>query len=471
MFKFNEKQSVFDRMNIIQGTAVKKISSDISKNKRALLFMATGTGKTKTAFKFLKHNKHFKNILWITGSIDLINDAYRTALTFDYSEKQIGIFSGSKKQNKCELTLATIQSLTRLNNLKIFKKNQFDIIIVDECHHAATVSYVRVLEKFKHVPKLGLSATPYRTDGDFLNLDKYFNLNSPAFIYTYNDGVRDGILAKPDAEKIITNSVIYGMVSHNKEFTKKQYDKLYVSVNRNYIIVDSYAKLKLNKKITNPKAICFCINIEHAKRMAELFKETLKIKCDYICGDKKYTSIEKREKLINDFKTGDLEMLCAVNILNEGVDLPSANILLLARPTTSDIVFSQQIGRGSRTNGDKNKICYILDYVDLCEKQFKTYSSSNLLTGDIGVNINKINVSYIKDDADLKVLVRKTITNLETLIPKTQLQRKEEIFKEMIRQKDKKKFIQQIKKKRDKEAVLKFVKNSLNSKAKGFNNG
>ena len=173
-----------------------------------------------------------------------------------------------------------------------------------------------------------------------------------------------GFLAKPISRVILTTSALDGFKTDTREYSVKQLDKLYSSKSRNFIILKEYKAVR--SKLKKPKAVGFCININHARNMAKLFSVN-GIKANFICSNSKFQTPQERNDVMTKFReTDEIEVLFAVNIFNEGIDIPEANIALMIRPTGSNIVYQQQIGRVARTNGGKKKEFYVLDFVLVC---------------------------------------------------------------------------------------------------------
>ncbi len=366
-------------LNKIQDQARKAVIGSLIKDNKALLQMATGTGKTETAKKILDSiliKEPNARILWLVHSNELLEQTANRILNSS-PELNLGIFSGEVKCIYSQITIASVQTISRINNLKKFDKKDFQYIFVDEAHHSPASSWDLILKYFSNAKKFGFTATPYRPDGR--TLEESFG--QPVFELSFRDAQDKGLLAKDESYVILTNSVLAPSVTKEGEYSQRSLDRLFVSKDRNDIIVKSYIKYgrgALNKAGIKPKAVLYCVNSEHAKRMSEVFNAR-GVKAAFIVGDVKQLSAATRSEVYQQFRdTHDIEVLCTVNIFNEAIDIPDLSCAIMARPTRSNIVYSQQLGRAARILHGKKEKFIVLDYVDNTRAEFQGYTSSNL---------------------------------------------------------------------------------------------
>lgn len=312
-----------------------------------------------------------KKFLWLVGRNNLVEQTAERFIDNDLCD--VGLLNGHHRNYDNQIIIASIQSISKSNVLKKFKKDQFHSIFVDEAHHAAASSYQKVLSYFNSAKKVGLTATPDRPDG----LEILKDFGKPIFEQNFKAGQKLGVLAKHITYAILTDATIGGIPTKSGEYSAKSLERLYTVSGRNQLIVDSYiryAKTPIKKLRMKPKAICFCINVAHAKRMSELFNSR-NIKSAYICGNAATQSFEERKELEEKFKnTNEIEILCSVDLMNEGVDISDANIALMARPTRSPIIYTQQVGRVARIDEGKKKKFIVLDFIDNCRKEYHSYT-------------------------------------------------------------------------------------------------
>ena len=215
-----------------------------------------------------------------------------------------------------------------------------------------------------------------RPDGK--KLDELFG--QPVVNVEFSQAQKMKILSDGEAWIILTNSVLHGCYDKNDEYKPKELDKLFVSKNRNLTIVKAYKKYgrgSMDKLGLPYKTICFCINTQHAIRMAKLFNRH-GIPAAFVSSDGAIQTAKQRGEIQTKFRTtNEIEVLCAVNIMNEGEDIPMAACGIMARPTRSNVIYSQQIGRIARRVQDKKTFFVAIDVVDNVRKEWTCYTADN----------------------------------------------------------------------------------------------
>lgn len=429
--KIVKSNNKLDKMQVKAKSAALKA---LKKTGKTLLHMATGTGKTETATKiFSEYTNKNKRVLWLTHKNDLVEQSAERII--DRLGVDTTLFCGSEKDTSGQVVVSSVQSLSKTYSLEKFSPNDFDLIVVDEAHHAPATSWTKVIEYFK-ADRLALTATPYRPDD---RKDLVFELfGKPSFSVRFSKAQKEKLLAPEKARVILTNSALDGFKGVNKDFTEKQLEKIYSSNDRNKIIVNSYLEYGREEVIKSgmkPKAICFCINTKHAKRMSQLFNK-VGVKAGFLSSKISHQSAKKRVETFETFRTtNDLEVLCTVDILNEGTDIPDVNIGLMARPTRSSIVYTQQVGRLARSNNGKKKFFMVLDYVDNTSKGWNAYTVSNLT--DRRYYSNEIVTKYVHNPDPVVVNERrenimKSVEDFEDELSYDILKTKEELRKEAL---------------------------------------
>lgn len=361
-------------LNTIQNRAVRTITKDLDKSGKSFIRMATGTGKTEVMVKFIKKNKP-ERVLILAHLTDLIDNVFDRL--HDNKIYDVGIFDGRVKDLDHSITVAGVQTIGRDKNLDSIPRDSFDLIIIDEAHHAGAVSYNRILKHFKS-DVIGMTATPYRPDG--VDLQKYFG--PVRDIISFDKGQELEIIAKHKAHTILTDSFLEGATTINGDYSKATLGRLWDTNGRMELIAKSYIKYGRESVIKagmKPKAICFCVNVQHARKMANVFGQ-FGIKSDFLVSDVKFLSADDRKTISFKFSdTNDIEIVCVVGLLGEGVNIPDANISLQTRPTKSAILYTQSVGRVSRIDHGNKKFFVILDYVDNCRRNFIPYTMSNIV--------------------------------------------------------------------------------------------
>ena len=339
--------------NSMQVQALKNLEETRKENDRALLISATGTGKTYlSAFDVKQANA--KKILFVAHRKVILERAkisYQKIL----KNKKMEIFdSNFQINNKDEVIFAMVQTLNKEKTLNIFPKDYFDYIIVDEVHHGGAKTYQSIFEYFNPKFLLGITATPERTD-DF-NIYQLFNYNV-AYEIRLEDAMKKELLC-PFHYFGISDILING-----KSIDEKTSIKNLTSDERVEHILDksryySYSGEKLH-------CLIFVSKVEEAKILVEKFLEK-NIKAVALSSE---NSDNEREEAIKKLEQGEIDYIVSVDIFNEGVDIPCVNQVILLRPTTSAIVYIQQLGRGLRKYKNKD-YTVVLDFIGNYEKNF-----------------------------------------------------------------------------------------------------
>lgn len=334
--------------NYMQRKALKELNRNraIGVN-RALIVSATGSGKTYlAAFDALNFDPN--RLLYVVHEGSILHKSLETFQTVFGGLKTCGVFSGEAKELDADFIFSTNVSMCR--SLGLFNKNEFDYIIIDECHHAVAETYRKIINYFEPEFLLGLTATENRMDNQ--DVVELFDNNIP-----YELRLRDAII-----NDLIVPFHYYGirdeLVDYGLGNTLERRLIAQISDENNCkFIHDQIEKYKLSGE--KLKALAFCRNIQHARMMAENMSEyyhTAFLSGRNTTGER----IRAYDDLQSDTKK--LEILFAVDILNEGVDIPGVNMVLFLRPTESSTIFIQQLGRGLRKFPNKRFVT-ILDFI------------------------------------------------------------------------------------------------------------
>lgn len=344
-----------------QKTALQSLGDMRSRGETiALLYHATGTGKTVTAVMDAKGLG--KRTLFLAHTYELVEQAKSTFRKL-WPEIKIGEYVDGIKQKDAHVVCGSIQSVAL--NLDKFKDNEFAYLIIDEAHHASADTYQKVLAYFKPEFTLGLTATPERTDDNKIILEIFKNTAHKLDIQT---AVEIGELVPVRCIRIHTNIDLTKVRFNSVQYNIRDLEsKIYVP-ERNQLVVDTWLNYVKNKR-----TIVFCTSVKHAEQIAELFK-TQNVKAFAVSGNMKAS--ERKEHLAK-FEAGEIKVLCACDLLNEGWDCPQTEVLFMARPTMSKVLYTQQLGRGMRSaKGKKNLM--VFDFVDNASQYNMPYSLHRL---------------------------------------------------------------------------------------------
>lgn len=311
----------------------------------ALLYHATGVGKTVTACTDAKNVGG--RTLFLVNALKLADQAKDTFAKI-WSEATLGEYTGQEKIKDTTVVFATIQTISK--HCEEFAPDEFDYIIIDECHHAASKSYQAILSYFKPKFILGLTATPERADGQDM-LELFQNVAHKMDLRT---AVEQGILAPIRCVRVKTDIDLSDVRIHGIKYDAQDLESKLFVPERNELIVNTYLKYARGKK-----AVVFCTSVNHAAEIARLLKEE-GVNAEGISGSIK---VSERNSILQRYEHGDIDVLCACDLLNEGWDSPHTQVLFMARPTMSKTIYMQQLGRGTRKCENKSDLL-VFDFVD-----------------------------------------------------------------------------------------------------------
>ncbi len=350
---------------------------------RILLVMATGTGKTFTAFQIiwrLWKSKTKKRILFLADRNILVDQA-RTNDFKPFGPAMTKI-QNRKTDKSYEIYLSLYQAVTgseeEKNIYKQFSPDFFDLIVIDECHRgsaAADSAWRVVLEYFCSATQIGMTATPKETK-DVSNID-YFG--DPIYTYSLREGIDDGFLApykvvRIDLDKDLTGwrpdkGMLdkYGFEIEDRIFNQKDFDRSLVLVKRTELVAKKVSEF-LRETNRYDKTIIFCTNIDHAERMRQaLVNENSDLTADNdkyvvrITGDNEEGKAELDNFILPDCKYPVIATTS--KLLTTGVDAQTCKLIVLDQRIQSMTEFKQIIGRGTRINEDYDKFYFtIIDF-------------------------------------------------------------------------------------------------------------
>jgi superfamily II DNA or RNA helicase len=308
---------------------------------RQLVSLPTGTGKTVLACHIAKS---FERVLFLAHRQELIAQTAATMNRVAPEVPQGFIMQG--QHTEARFTVGMIQTV--YNRLNRIDPNAFDLIVLDECHHSAAKTWRTVADHFTPRLRLGLSATPERSDGAPLS-----NLfDAITYSMTLGDAVNENYLVAPKCIQISTQTNLDKVRCTAGDFNQGDLERALNTPNRNRLIVQAY-----QKHAPERRAVCFTAGVQHAMDIADAF-QSAGIAGDWISGD----DPQRVEKLAR-FAAGEIQVLANAMLLTEGWDSPETSAVLMARPTKSRSLYAQMVGRGLRLHPGKTD-CLLLDFVD-----------------------------------------------------------------------------------------------------------
>ena len=348
---------------------------------RALTIASAGSGKTYlAAFDALNFNP--KRLLYIVHEGSILRKSLETFQEVFGKNVSYGIYSGTSKQSDADFVFAT--NITMCKTLELFSKNEFDYIIIDECHHATAETYKKIIGYFEPEFLLGLTATPERLDNQ--DVFELFDHNVP-YELRLRDAIANDLVVPFKYFGIRDKLVDYGLTGNEERRMIAQMAK----EDHCDFIAEQIEKHRPQGKL---KALAFCRNVTHARMMCEALGE--RYHTAYLTGR---NDIGERVRAYNDLQNDahNLEILFTVDILNEGVDIPGVNMVLFLRPTESTTIFIQQLGRGLRKYTNKEYVT-VLDFIG---NSYKRSVQIAFALGSLSENFvmeKRLLASLVRDD-------------------------------------------------------------------------
>jgi len=383
-----------------QQIAISRIAEAILKGqRRVLVTMATGTGKTAVAFQLCwklwssrwnRTGEHRRPRILYLADRNILVDQPKDGIFAAFGDARYKIESGEVIHSR-EIYFALYQALAederREGLFKQYARDYFDLIIVDECHRGSAKdesSWRSILEYFEPAYQLGMTATPLRND----NVDTYRYFGNPIYTYSLRQGIEDGFLAPYRVHRIITEWDAagwrpskeeldrYGREIPDDEYQTKDFERVIALRARTEAIARNLTDF-MKKTDRFAKTIVFCVDQEHASEMRQAlhnFNSDLTTQYpDYVC---RVTADEAdigkgHLSRFQDVDTKTPTILTTSQLLTTGVDAPTCKNVVLARVIGSMTEFKQIIGRGTRVRDDYGKLWFnILDYAGSATQKF-----------------------------------------------------------------------------------------------------
>lgn len=360
--------------NKMQQEALKALAKLQQDNKhKALLISATGTGKTYlSAFAVKKANP--KRLLFLAHREQILKQACKTFAKI-IPDIQYGILSANHKDFHKPYLFATINMLSKEENLTQFTPTHFDYIIIDETHRAGASSYLKILNYFQPQFLLGMTATPERTDG--FDIYQLFDHNI-AYKIRLNQAMQENLLCPFHYFGITDITVDDQEINDNSTFNDLTTDaRVTHIINQSQYYGFSGERLR---------GLIFCSQIEEAQILSQKFNERGFNTIALSGKDSQETRTNAIHKLEQKERSTGLDYIFTVDIMNEGIDIPAINQIIMLRPTKSAIIFVQQLGRGLRKYPQKNYVV-ILDFIGNYQNNFMIPIA---LSGDTSYNKDNI---------------------------------------------------------------------------------
>ncbi|WP_180303557.1 DUF3427 domain-containing protein [Streptomyces sp. JV178] len=353
-----------------------RVEREIRGRNHNLLVAATGTGKTvMAALDYRNLRKTLGNgnprLLFVAHRKEILKQSLRTyrEVLDDASFGEL-LYSGQDPR-EWNHVFASVQSLN-LQRLEQLAADHFDIIVIDEFHHATASTYRRVIEYFKPKELLGLTATPERMDGRNVQ-DEFFDGRIAAEMRLW-EALENDLLCPFHYFGIPDGTDLTNLSWQKGSYTDRDLENIYTGNHARARIVIK----QIRDKVSNPgamRALGFCVTKLHAHFMADFFRQA-GFQAVALDSD---SSTADRAQALADLRDGKLQVIFSVDLFNEGLDIPDVDTLLLLRPTSSATVFLQQLGRGLRRTETK-PVLTVLDFIGQHRAEFRFEEQFRALT-------------------------------------------------------------------------------------------
>ena len=352
---------------------------------RALLLSSTGTGKS-LASAFMLREMGTRRALFIVHREQIAKQTLKSYKRVFGSSRTYGLLSGNSRELRAELLFATMQMMSKEDILSHYSPEDFDVIILDECHHAGAESYQKIMRYFKPKFWLGMTASPDTNQYDIYSIFDHHI----AYEIRLQQALEEDLLC-PFHYFGITDLEINGEVFDDNAGVKN-FSNLISDARVDYVIDKANYYGFSGDRV---KGLIFCSRKDEAKELSNKFNER-GLRTEVLTGE---DTQERRESVIarltNDEDDKDqLDYIFTVDIFNEGVDIPEINQVIMLRPTQSPVVFIQQLGRGLRKYEGKEYVV-ILDFIG---NYMNNFMIPIALSGDRSYNKDAMR-RYIREGA------------------------------------------------------------------------
>lgn len=341
---------------------------------RNLVVAATGTGKTVIAaldYRRLCTSGERPSLLFVAHRREILEQSQRTYQEVladpSFGEKYVG----GARPERWEHVFASVQSLSSYG-IENIPAGAFDIVVIDEFHHAAAATYRRILDHLAPRELLGLTATPERADGQ--DVRSYFGGRTAAELRLW-DALGADLLCPFHYFAVADGTDLTRLRWVRGTYDENDLSNLYTGNRaRAEIIVR-----ELRDKVIDlgaMRALGFCVDVAHAEYMAQVFNDA-GVPAMAVSGA---TRPADRAAALTRLRSRELNILFSAEVFNEGLDIPDVDTVLLLRPTESATIFLQQLGRGLRRTRSK-AVLTVLDFVGLQNQQFQWDRKLRAMTG------------------------------------------------------------------------------------------
>lgn len=363
-----------------------QILDDLHKSRQegintALIVIPTGTGKSQIVIEDIKDlakKNEIHNVLIMVPTTTLKNDWKKRVENLDKSLNIEIKFYNTVFQEKNSLD-----------------KSYYDYIVFDEAHHAQAANCKKTLQYFTPKYLIGLTATPERLDRK--KLDEIFGEYESKL--TLRGAIEKGVISNIRCYRLISNIDLSEVRYNGKDYNYADLEKTLIVDSRNELIVKTIKKYFSPKKDFYKQGIVFCVNINHCKKLEKMLNE------QGITAKAVYGSNKSNDEIFEKYKNKEIQFLLSCQIISEGWDCPQTEVVVMARPTLSKVLYLQQIGRGVRNYPGKECL-YVIDVVDNYAGKLTPWSFNSLFkianysdfAGVINNNFDYLNILGLSEN-------------------------------------------------------------------------
>jgi DNA repair protein RadD len=336
--------------------AVENIIAALIKNSRVLAVGPTGCGKTVIASMVIKRMRSSR-VLFVAHKYELIDQARERLAAHGITAGVImaqdeRLHGNERTDHDARVQVASVQTVSRRGG-----PDRVDLIVFDEAHRAMAASYQQVASAYPNARVLGLTATPCRMDGKGLGdfFQEMVSIAKPSELYEAGYLARPRVFVAPAEVVVELTKRTKGEVMSDGDYSGKALARIVDSGTLVGKVVSEAIRLAPNV----PKVV-FAGSVKHSQALAAKFKRR-GIKADHLDGD---TEPAERERILSDLRSGNIEVVCNVDVLTEGWDLPSLGAVILARPTRSITKLLQMTGRVQRPHKGRQPV--VIDHGNCC---------------------------------------------------------------------------------------------------------
>jgi superfamily II DNA or RNA helicase/HKD family nuclease len=370
-----------------QSEILEKLDAERERHRRwkNLVVAATGTGKTMVAaldYKQLREKATLgrdPRILFVAHRQEILKQSLGTFRQV-LRDGQFGeLYVAGDVPREWRHVFASVQALSRLD-LERLAPDTFDVVIVDEFHRAGAPTYARLLAHLRPRVLLGLTATPERTDSE--DILHYFDGHIAAEMRLW-DALERQLVCPFQYFGVHDGSDLSSLKWARGGYDVADLERVYTGNDARVRMVLQQLADK-HRDWRQMRALGFCVSVTHAQFMARRFTEA-GLPSIAVSGD---TPTDERASALSQLRTGQVRALFAVDLFNEGVDLPEVDTILFLRPTESALVFLQQLGRGLRRHERKDCVT-VLDFIGQAHQKFRFDLRYRAITGATRTEVEK----------------------------------------------------------------------------------